>query len=51
MDSDDGAPDDGVLDGLNLGADVDQYNVPAPSGSRLRVDVGLRAFHYIWDEG
>ena len=30
MDSDDGAPDDGVLDGLNLGADVDQYNVPAP---------------------
>ena len=30
MDSDDGAPDDGVPDGLNLGADVDQYNVPAP---------------------
>jgi hypothetical protein len=26
MDPDDGAPDDG----LNLGADVDQYNVPAP---------------------
>ena len=30
MDPDDGALDDGVPDGLNLGADVDQYNVPAP---------------------